>query len=294
MKRLNNPAMFLITGLLIIGLITACTDERAKPAAPEEPSYNETILLSEMINSSDAREISLPFNVRGNVQDGILSLACFLQAEDSETGFRDEQLIQFEEYGVEIEELKDEIDSLNILKVNYELMEELSPEDSTALANIIAQMSADTTAIEMRTAARDTLDTYLDDKYKVAIRLDDDDTWYYPFALYLDSTAVEYLGGETIVWGQGFYLAETSEQSEMRGKTMQIDIEEVWVADDEYRHSSKPARPSNLQTLPELYPLTDWLERLAPGSHTLHVRFGSDNTVTAITASLYMLYERAG
>ena len=78
---------------------------------------------------------------------------------------------------------------------------------------------------------------------------------------------------------------------------MSLDLSEWWVADagwetnDPYIPDGLPARGS---TMPELFPIRDWLDRLTPSTpHTIHVRFGAAGTQTALTASLYVVYETA-
>lgn len=296
------PTLILLSGLISVMLFASCSDERTPPTALEVPSHTETIVLAEMVDASDGAVIEMPFYLRDDVltipgeNKGYLTITCFLKVEDILAGFADEDLLRFERLAQEIDSLKTLLRDLNVLKVNFELQDSLSQDDEDSLAVVVQMMSADTVEIVFREGSRDTLDTYLDNRYKAAIKLDDDAEWQYPASIYLDYRAIDYLDADTILWGQGFYLSPVPEDTtkEWRGKTLRFDLDKIFVADITYFHDVKPSRPSNILNLPELFPLTTWPERLTSGSHKMYIRFGAENTLTAVTATLYIIYEETG
>jgi len=279
----------LLVGLALMIIFTACSDERTAPTLPDQPSYNETKILLDREGSND-EEVTAEFTVRDIVTDGKLILYCFLQP--------DEDVLHLDELTLEIETFEGLIDSISAVIFDRWVEGSLTVEDSVELENVKAAY-ADTVAqneIEI-----DLLDTWLDDRYNFSIRLDDD-TPLYPNAVHLDTSALEYLASDTIAWGQGNYLTETDADG-WRGKRIELDLDEFWVADPEWMNPTKPLREDFLHvpaTYPdrytqyELLPVRNWLERLTPGDiHNFNIRFGAAETVTEISVSLYLVYRSA-
>lgn len=100
---------------------------------------------------------------------------------------------------------------------------------------------------------------------------------------------------DTMVWGQGFYLAPAGTDG-WRGRTLTLDLSRFMVADGgwdiggPYYHPSRPARGA---TYSNQYPITDWRTRLTPRSpHRIYVRFGAADARVKVTATLYLVYAR--
>ena len=287
----------LLFGMALVIWVAACTDERTSPVAPEQPSYNETQLILDRV-SSNGQEVTGSFELRDEVMDGNLILFCFIQPD------ADAEMI--DQLAIDIELLEAANDSISALIFDRWSQGNLTPEDSIDLENIKSDYNDQ---IGRNRIVLDSLDTWVDDRFKISIWLDDDATPKYPLAVFLDqnttindTTTLDYLGDSTIVWGQGNYLTETDDDG-WRGKRIELDLEEFWVADPTWQHPVKPERDVFLQepasypdryTSYELLPVRDWLERMTPGvTHTLHVRVGSAGTVTEVSASLYLVYGTA-
>jgi len=274
--------------LLLAGaaLMTGCTDDRTAPTQTNDPVYSQTIELFSKRPAAGA-DVSAAFTVRDSVVDARLLVSGFIRPDGG--------MAMFLRLGDELDSLTDRINGLDALIIPLDLKANKTAADSAALDSLSLLKTTSIEQVQMREETRDSLDTRLDGRFKVSIWLDGDVTELYPRAIYLDSAAVptHLHTGEEVVWGQGFYLAQ-ADTGGVHGKTMRLDLKRMMVADATYRHPSKPGRPANPDLLPELFPVTDWLSRLTPGSHTLHVRFGEAGTETQVSASLYFVYKRAG
>ena len=294
--RFYAPLALLLVAVLMGMLVGACTDERTIPAAPEQGSYTETkTVISD--RSTGIREAAGSFTLRSGarVVSAFLNLTCLLEA--------DSDLVAFESYGTETEQYRAANDLLEVSIINYQLQDTLSEADSLDLANLLVLKQANLDSMAVRTAKRDSLDTFLDDRYSVEVWLDTSSVRYYPGAIFLNSTALRYLADSSAVWGQGFFLGPRVLYTDpgpvyLGGKTLKLDLKEFWVADGgwgdpggPYYHPRKPARVA----LTDQFPIRDWLELFnAQPVHTLHVRFGAPGTQTRVIASLYLVYDKEG
>jgi len=290
MKNLFIKIMPLLAVFFMIVVISACTDERNQPTKPEAPTYIETkFLLDKAV--SNGEDVPAHFTVRDEIVSGRLVLFVFFEP--------DNDFNHFFEFSDEIEILKAEIDSISGVIFDRWQDQTLTPQDSLDLEQLKVDKKNQITANE---AVQDSLDTWLDDRFKCSIRLDDDIAPLYPNAVFLDSTALDYLGSSPIAWGQGNYLAE-ADTSGLYGRRIELDLAEFWIADPTWRNPEKPdreefliipARYPDRYTQYELLPVRNWLQRLTTGvTHTLNVRFGSVNTVTKVSMSLYLVYRTA-
>jgi hypothetical protein len=177
--------------------------------------------------------------------------------------------------------------------LNIDLKPTKTHEDSVAMDSLRVLKTATEGEQSTRVDRQDSLDTRLDDRFKVSIWLDNDVVEMYPRAIFLDSAAVpgQLAGGETMVWGQNCFTAPALDTTGLRGRRMTLNLNQIMIADATYRHRTKPSRPANPDQLPELYPINDWLTRLNPGTHRLHIRFGAPGTDTQTSASLYVIYK---
>jgi hypothetical protein len=277
----------LLGSLMLLIALSACTDERTRPDVPIEPSYNETqFLLDKAI--SNGEDVTATFNLRDGLADGRLFVYCFIDP--------DEDMDQLDELTEEIGTLESEIDEISANIFELWATGNLSFDDSMALISERDGKNAEITNIRL---VQDTLDTWLDDKYKLSINLDDDVSVHYPNSVRIDLAKLNYPNASTIVWGQGNYLA-LDDADGIRGRRIEIDLNEFWVADPSWEHPVKPLREEFLLEPPgypdrytayELMPIRTWLDRFTPGTeHTLHFNLGSDGTNTKISASLFLVY----
>lgn len=297
MIKLKKVSPLLLAGLALLICVTACTDDRTPPVANVQPSYVETKLLMDRV-VSNGEEITADFTVRDELEDGTLTLFCFMQADPA--------IHMFDQIDVDNDSIKAVADSINALIFELWLQDNLTVEDSLILDST---KNANLDLIAQNQLVQDSLDTWIDDRFKVSLWLDDDLLPMYPMAVRLDSSSVaedgsalSYLGASSIVWGQGIYLTETDELN-YRAKRIDLDLNEFWVADPTWINPTKPSRDEFLNepasypgryTRFELQPVRDWLETLTPGTtHQLHVVFGAPGTVTEVTASLYLVYTTA-
>jgi hypothetical protein len=286
-KQLLKRGSFwaLILPLLTLVVLNAgCTDEREMPAQPEQPGYTETITLFNRTGAT-GQDMSATFRLRDNAVSARLFVTGFLRA--------DADLNQYEQYGSEVTTLRATNDLLDAQIIRLELQDNLSVADSLLLDSLRTQKDANLDTVDVRTAAIDSLDTYLDDRFKMAVKMPEDTVWYYPNAVFIDSAAAPYLGSGSAVWGQGFYLAPIDSASGWRGKTLTLDLTRFWVADGgwdvggPYFHPTKPPRGSSYTNQ---YPVDGWLGRMTFGSHIIQFRFAAPGTTAQLTASLYVVY----
>ena len=286
-RRTLSQALILPLLALVI-LVAGCTDEREMPAQPEQPGYTETKTLLDRVNAV-GQDLNATFRLRDNAVSARLYLTGFLKA--------DGDLNLFEQFSTEIVGLRADNDQLDAQIITLQLKDTLSAADSLLLDSLIIQKHANLDTITVRTAAVDSLDTYLDDRFKLAVKMPEDSVWYYPGAVFIDSNAASYLDTASVVWGQGFYLAPIDSSSGWRGRTMTLDLARFWVADGgwdiggPYHHPTKPARGT---TYTDMYPVTGWLDRMATGNHGLQVRFAAPGTTAELTVTLYVVYNTEG
>lgn len=276
----------LAAAIIVLGIL-GCEDERKAPVVPGVPVYSSTLtLLNNVFSNGDT--LSATFTLRDTLTKARLFITGILEPDsglvlmdalNEEVRILDSIIVRLSARILELELIPDsvrtpeqnsELDSLRTVKLNRE------EEKGKRLARI------------------DSLDTRLDDRFKVGIALDNEIVFVYPRAIYLDSAAVpnHLSGGDRVLWGQGFFLGKP-DPSGWRGKTMVLNMERFWVADETYHPLTKPPRPSDPDGLPELEP-KEWISRLTPGSHTLKIFFGSVGTQTRLTVSLYVVYKSVG
>ncbi len=285
---MQNASLLRTAALLtiIVGLV-GCSDERKAPLQTNDPAYTETISLLDHRAASGA-DLSTTFTIDDTLTDGDLHINAFL--------WPDVGLNNYVRYGLELDSLAQRLLSLEGQILNLSLKANKTHADSVAIDSLSGLKVATQGETTTRNVIRDSLDTRLDNRFKVSIWLDNDVVEFYPRAIFLDSAATrgQIGGNETAIWGQNFFSASSLDSTGMRGRRMSLDLKRFFTADPSYRHSSKPARPANPDALPELYPITDWLTRLTPGSHTLHVRFGEAGVRSEVSVNLYVVYKHAG
>ena len=287
-SRSFGLGLLLLLVLVVALWLVGCGDERTQPTAPTQPSYTATIALFDTV-AAEGLDNSATFSLRDELSDGRLYIYGFLRPDSA--------LNMFGLLGTEIDSIEEVILGLVGQILELELKSDKTHEDSLQLEALHLEKDAEEVQVANRETCRDSLDTRLDDRFKVSIWLDHDTVEYYPQAVFLDSSVAPYLGADLAIWGQGFYLSAPDADG-LRGMRMVLDLDEFWVADagwetdDPYIPPSKPTRGSSL---PELFPITDWLDRLTPNvPHTIHIRFGASGTTTKLTASLYVVYVTAG
>ncbi len=291
MKDVTKHALVLIVGLAaFLILASSCDDPRTQPIAPEAPTYIETqMLLHKAISGGSS--LTVDFQVRDQISGGKLILFCYFKP--------DADLNSYDALDVENVSLLAEIDSINSLIYQRWLAGDLPLADSLALEE---QKQDRYVMINHNDIVRDSLDSRLDNRFNYSVMLEDDTDMLYPNSVYLNATALPYLGNEEIVWGQNNFAA-LADTGGWRGRRIELDLEEFWVADPTWFNPEKPSRDEFLvvptrypdrYTQYELLPVRDWRNRLTPGvNHTLHLRFGATGTQTMISASLYLIYQTA-
>ena len=296
MKNKKTIDLVLVSFLTVLLMLIACEDERVLPVTPPADSYTETITLLEDA-TANGQDLRGTFTLLDEVEDGFITVACFLQPDGA--------LNYFDQIGEEIEDLNQENEDIDLEIINIELQEVLTPEDSLRLDSLRAVKAENEIEVGLSEVLQDSLDTWLDDRFKLSVWMNNDTVEYYPGAIFLDSTSLNadgvpmnYLEDQSIVWGQGFYLAPFDSVSGWRGMTIRLDLDEFWVADGgwdlvegAFHHHAKPERAVSYTNQ---YPIREWLDRMTPaGSHTIHFRFGAAGLSTKVTASLYVVYKTA-
>ncbi len=297
--RGKSPFRWILsTGFcLTVGIFTlfiGCSDEREAPVTPGIPTYSETKTLANEVSIA-GDTLSLSFTLRDTVENARLYITGYIKPDNTLN-----YLYQIE---AEIDSINTKILGLSAQIIGLDTISLRTPEQQRQLDSLRQVKMNEEAVKSYKIALADSLDTRLDDRFKVAIGLDTAPKYFYPRAIYLDSNTLppdtnlvsRYLNpGEVAIWGQGFYLPKP-DTSGWIGKTMQLNLGRFWIADETYRARSKPARPSNPDTLPELFPITDWLNRLTPNTtHTLHITFAAPATTAKITVSLYLVYKTTG
>jgi len=282
---------FALSTLIIL---PGCSDDRKTPTTPGIPTYSATITLLDGVSIA-GDTLSRTFTLRDSVVDARLYITGFLKP--------DAALNQFNGLSSEVDSLDNLLLGLSAQIIGLDTISARTPEQQARLDSLRGVLAAEEVVKAGREAWLDSLDTRLDDRFKAAVRLDNDLEFYYPRATFFDSNTMppdttlvhRYLNpGETAVWGQGFWTPEP-DTSGWIGKTMRLALSRFWIADDTYRAPAKPSRPANPDALPELYPITDWLGRLTPNTpHTLHIIFAAPGATAKVTASLYVVYKTTG
>ncbi|MFC2150613.1 hypothetical protein ACFLQV_03825 [Calditrichota bacterium] len=296
--------------------LTACSDERTPPTVAPDPSYTETYVLMDRVNSNGS-EVSASINVRDVIVSGEINIYCFI--ED------DADLASFYSKGDRISELDatiaDTLDPrLGTLEF-YETIDSLVTADSLELADLRRRKTRLQNTIVDLNRQRDSLDVILDNRFTVSVKLDDG-AWRYPQASILDyrtkrndaelwadslDMRLDYLTAlpdSQAFWGQGTYLSDADTLG-WRGRKFALNLTEFWVADLSWVVDEKPVRDTYLVLQPgerapdqytkyELFPVRSWLNAITTSQHTLTVRLGNSGTQTQVSASLYAVHETEG
>lgn len=312
MLRIQSISLLILIGLISVLGLSACTDDRTRPTKPVEPSYTETyVLMDRMV--SDGQVVSATVDVRDVMSAATLNIYCFVKADDD--------LNDFENYGESIENLEsfiaDTIDArLGVLEY-LEQVDSLTVDDSLELADLRVMKTTSRDSIFTLSMLRDSLDVILDDRYQLAVKLDDGD-WVYPNAVALgpstlrnnsdiwaDTLMLDFLADTTYIWGQGIYRTATDGDG-WKGKWIQLDLTEFWIADLDYTQVSRPVRSVFLGFQPgdsgadpytryELFPVRSWLNDMSlAGGHTLSVKLAKPGVSAEVSATLYAVHQIQG
>lgn len=284
---MHNARLLRTAAWLTIAVVFAgCADDRKAPLQTNDPVYTETI---ELFNRAPVAgtELTKTFTLSDTITDGRLYINGFL--------YPDAALNEYTALNTELDSIAQRLLDLQGQILNLSLKQNKTAADSAAIDSLILLKTATLNEESSRNALVDSLDSRLDNRFKVSIWLDGDVVELYPRAIFLDSTNSDHVTGDTVlVWGQNFFTAPVIDiATGLRGRRMTLDLDRFYVADSSYRHSGKPVRPSDPDGLPELYPVTDWLTRLTPGNHTLHVRYGEAGANSEVSVNLYVIYKNA-
>ena len=303
MKSKKTFDLLLGSLLALMLVLTACDDERVLPVNPPAYSYTETITLLDSVDAN-GQDLTAAFTLLdADVRNGFITVACFLMPYDGINQGCDPDLELFEITNDEIDSIVAENGTFNNEIINIELQDTITHEDSLRIAELDSIMQDNLEKITFREAQVDTLDSYLDDRFKLSIQMTGVTKEVYPGGIFLDPANYGYAGDTTIVWGQGFYLPEPAQYDPddtlkvRRGKGIRLDLDEFWAADGgwdiggPYLHAVKPERGSRYTNQ---FPIREMLGNMTAGStHTLHFKFGESGTHTKVTASLYLVYNEA-
>lgn len=279
-------------------LAISCADPRTPPPAAPVESNTETITLWHD-SPSNGSVITAAFNVDrdianyvtpdGFVQPARLSIAAYIRPDSDIAWFEAIQNDTFPawediliRYAIGFEEQKGVLDSVDAVRALCDTVPENCPDDTSGLIpaehvadsiQAIYQDSidvavADTTALGQR---RDSLGLVLDDRFTLAIWLDNDTTTAIPLAKRLTDGRIG---------GQGIYLAETNFTSGLKGRGFDLNLADFYVAD-----LNKIDRERQINWA-DCY--REGLPCLTPGAHTLHARVtGAESYVTAAIILVY-------
>jgi len=286
-----------LVALALGALIGGCADPRTEPAPTRSPGYTETIVLFEGVVSA-GQQISVAFSVDqdlapivhpGQDTPARLRIAGFIRSDDPQI-VRRELIV-----GDLLPELSDSIVGFLVTAADLELQLDVidsclaHPEtcdttgkaaaraealDSLQVVDSLRQVAIDdTTTLGIE---RDSLALVLDDRYALAIWLDEDTTTYYPEGEYVDATTVG---------GQGIYLASTGDSTAtypgMKGRGFDLPLDRFQAAD---LNSPGETREVNWTTC---FPGST-RPCLSTGSHTFLARL--TGTESRITATLVLVY----
>jgi len=286
-KTLYNSTLIVALAALIF-LASSCSDSRTAPTSPAAPSYNQTVVLFDRAAAAGADKIGT-FTPRDTIVEAQLYLYGFLKP--------DAGLNAYTELGVQADSLKDAISGVDGQILNIRIKENKTHEDSVAIDSLQAVRDDLDNRRNFKLQQRDSLDTVLDDRFKISVWLDNDPYEYYPNAVFLDSTVYPFLHSDHSLWGQGFFLTQP-DTAGWRGMRIILDLSGFWVADGGWDTGGHPyiptAKPKRGNPLPELYPIRNWITRMTPNAaHIIHIRFGSAGTATQLTSTLYVVYKTA-
>ncbi len=298
MKSKKSRSCWMLAACLALMLVlTACDDERVLPVNPPAESYTETITLLDNVDANGQNLTAAFTLLDADVIDGFITIACFLMPYDGINQGWNPDLELFETINNEIDSILAENGALDNEIINIELQDTITHEDTLRIAELDSIKQDNLEKITFREAQVDTLDSYLDDRFKLSIQMTGVTEEVYPGGIFLDPANYGYAGETTIVWGQGFYLVPFDSASGWRGKSIRLDLDEFWAADGgwdidrPYLHAAKPTRGSRYTNQ---FPIREMLGNMTAGStHTLHFKFGEPGTHTKVTASLYLVYNEA-
>lgn len=283
-------------------LLGGCADPRNEPLAPRSPGYTETIVLWNNTVSGGAK-LTAPFTVDqplapigqlGEDHPARLTIVAYIHP--------DAQILRRE--AIVLDTLPALNDSLIVFQVNLFALEfsldsalivdslcRIDPNcgyDTTGIGAFIAacregitlwsgkitQAAADTTRLGLE---RDSLGIVLDDRYRLAIWMDDDTTTRYPEATFTE---------DFLLRGQAIYAASTGDTTTpvpgLKGRGFQLNLDAFLVADP-----VNPGRSMQVNWTQCFVGLE--LPCMDVGSHTMHAMVtGADSR---ITATLVLVYE---
>ncbi|MCB9367851.1 MAG: hypothetical protein H6507_01880 [Calditrichaeota bacterium] len=286
-----------ICAVSVVGVLS-CSDPRTAPTSTPNPTHTESITLWEDA-VSNGQIISADFEVLSELAQighyGIdtparLTVAAFIEPDADIAWYEsvvndslpawDEEFIR---YLVAIEEQQGTIDSVNAIRTICDSIPNECPSDTSGLIpaedaalaiQAVYQDSVDVAAVDTTRLGqvRDSLGLIVDDRFTLALWMDDDTTTAYPEAL---KDSLGRLGGQEI------YLAMTDGRTGMKGRSFQIDLSQFEGAD-----LNKPTRPIEFNWS------TCFIGSTRPcmsvGLHTLHARV--TGTVSKITAAVVLVY----
>ncbi len=278
-------------------LLFSCADPRTPAALAPELSHTETIVLWEQAVSNNAT-ISADFTVRAPLADinqpGLdeparLTVAAYIVPDADVYWY--ESIVgdsipawtnAFIRYLVAIERYQGVLDSVAGVRALCDTVPASCPPDTSGLIpaeqsaglalapyqDSLAVGVADTTRLG---ATRDSLGIVLDNRFVLALWMDGDTTTVYPDAL---------LDGAGRLSGQGFYLAATNSETNMKGRGFELDMAQFEAAD-----LRNPGRPIEFNWTTCFIGSTR--PCLSEGTHTLHARATG---VSRITAAVVLVY----
>ena len=284
------------------GLMGGCADPRTEPMAPRSPGYTETIVLWNNTVSGGTK-ISAPFNVDqplapirnlGVDHPARLTLVAYIHPDSSVLRYEavtqdslptlTDQLV-----AVQVQLFADEfsLDSAVIVDSICRI-DTACGYDTTGIGELIAGLRAElivfTDSLNGLTSdttrlgeERDSLGHLLDDRFRVALWMDDDTTIRYPDATF------DTLGFLT---GQQIFAAVTGDSTTpypgLKGRGFDLYLDNFQAAD-----SLNPDRSLEVNWTQCFVGLT--LPCMRVGPHTLHALvMGTDSR---ITATLVLVYE---
>jgi hypothetical protein len=286
------------------GFFGGCADPRTRPLAPPSPGYTQTIVLWDRVVSGGTR-LSAPFTVEQPLapirQLGVdhparLSLAAYI-SPDADILWREavvgdslphltDSLVS---YQVQIFALQFSLDSALYVDSLCRLHpDSCQPEDTLGLGAFIEQTRTDLTywtnlwiqgtADSTRLGhERDSLAHLLDDRYRIAIWMDNDTTTRYPQATF-DSSG--FLGGQAI------YAAATGDSTTpmpgMKGRGFSLNLDAFAAADP-----VNPGRSLQVNWTQCFVGLT--LPCMSVGPHTLYAAVTGAGS--RVTGTLVLVYE---
>lgn len=288
--------------LVAASLMGGCADPRSKPLAPRSPGYTETIVLWNAAVSGGIR-LSAAFTVDQPLapirQLGVdhparLTLTAYINPDSSidryETVVQDSlPTLKDQLLNVQVRIFADEFSLDSALIVDS--ICRIDPDcgyDTTGIGAFMAGLRdtlnaynvildglfADTTRLGDE---RDSLSHVLDDRYRVAIWMDDDTTIRYPEAQF---DTLGYLNG------QGLFAAATGDSTTpfpgMKGRGFQLNLDSFQAAD-----SLNPDRSLEVNWT-QCFAGLD-LPCMSVGNHTLHALV--TGTGSRITAALVLVYQ---